>query len=289
MAKKYSISVTDSPDPLDLQTIREDGEGHNTAHTPPMDWLPLAAIMRDPQASIIAGVVGGSYWGWLYISRVWVKDPLRTRSYSLRLLKEVEREALKRGCGHAFIETQNYDSMLFYESIGYQVVKKTEESGSTRYAMQKELFDHKKEPPPREVEQPIEPARYLYVQGGESGYVECLPPMIIASEKDILELVGFCGENRTERLLVHAENLAADFYDLHTKLAGEILLKLSNYRVVLAAVIPQEKIGDGHFAEMVLETNRGNEFRVFNTRDEAVAWLLTERSFRANSLIDPNK
>jgi PadR family transcriptional regulator AphA len=97
--------------------------------------------------------------------------------------------------------------------------------------------------------------------------------MKIASEADALELIGFCGENDTDRLLVYAENLTADFYDLHTRLAGEILLKMSNYRIRLAAVIPTEKIGDGRFKEVVLETNRGGEFRVFNTRDEAIAWL----------------
>ncbi len=139
MAKKYSITLTENPDPLDLQIIREDMEGHHAAHSSPVDWLPLAAIMRNPKGEIIAGVIGGSYWGWLYIARVWVKDRLRRKSYSLRLLKEVEKEALHRGCGHSFVETQDFESMLFYENIGYLVSKKTEESGNTRYSMQKEL------------------------------------------------------------------------------------------------------------------------------------------------------
>jgi PadR family transcriptional regulator, regulatory protein AphA len=115
--------------------------------------------------------------------------------------------------------------------------------------------------------------RYHFIAGGADGFVECLPDMIIANEDDALELIGFCGENGTQRLLVHADNLPAEFYDLHTRLAGNILLKLSNYQIILAAVIPNEKIGTGHFYEMVLETNRGREFRVFNTRDEAVKWL----------------
>ncbi|MBN2257854.1 MAG: GNAT family N-acetyltransferase [Anaerolineaceae bacterium] len=144
MAKKYKIIVTNNPDPLVLQVIREDVEGLHAAHTPPADWLPLAVIMYDLKGSIIAGVVGGSYWGWLYFAQVWVKDPLRSRSYGLRLFKEAEKEALHRGCGHSFVETQSYESMLFYESIGYQVVKKTEESGTTRYAKQKELIQQKK-------------------------------------------------------------------------------------------------------------------------------------------------
>jgi hypothetical protein len=97
--------------------------------------------------------------------------------------------------------------------------------------------------------------------------------MLMASEDDALELIAFCGESGTQQLLVHAKNLPAEFFDLHSRLAGNILLKLSNYRIILAAVIPPEKVGTGRFSEMVLETNRGREFRVFNARDEAVKWL----------------
>jgi|WetSurSiteA1Bulk_404760.scaffolds.fasta_scaffold06944_4 hypothetical protein len=276
MAKKYTISVTDNPDPLDIQSIRQDDEGHNAAHTPPVDWLPLGIFMRDLQGNLIAGMVGGSYWGWLYIATLWVKDPLLSKIYGLRLLKETEKEGLRRECGHAFIETVEYDSMLFYESLDYIVTKKTEESGSTRYAMQKELFPQKKESPLVVMNPPAEPARYQFVANGGPGFVESLPAMKISTEADALELIGICGENETDRLLVHAENLTADFYDLHTRLAGEILLKMSIYKVRLAAVITAEEIGDGRFSEMVLETNRGNAFRVFNTRDEAVAWLAGE-------------
>lgn len=273
MAKKYTISITDNPDPLDLQFIRQDNDGHHAAHTPPVDWLPLGVFMRDMQGNLIAGAAGGSYWGWLYVATVWVKDPLRSKSYGLRLLKEAEKEGLRRECGHAFIETVDYDSMLFYESLDYFVVKKTEESGTTRYAMQKELFPQKKEAYRVDMSAPSEMARYVFIADLGPGFVECQPEMKIAGESDALELIGFCGENETDRLLVYAENLTADFYDLQTRVAGDILLKMSNYQIKLAAVISSEKIGNGKFHEMVLETNRGREFQVFSTRDEAVAWL----------------
>jgi PadR family transcriptional regulator AphA len=121
--------------------------------------------------------------------------------------------------------------------------------------------------------EPSDQDLYRFISGGPTGFVECLPGMLIASEDDALELVAYCGESGTQHLLVHAENLPAEFFDLHSRLAGNILLKLSNYRIILAAVIPTEKIGTGRFSEMVLETNRGREFRVFNNRDDAVKWL----------------
>lgn len=123
------------------------------------------------------------------------------------------------------------------------------------------------------MNQVLDQNRYHFIDSGSNGFVECLPDMLMASEDDALELVAFCGESGTQQLLVHAKNLPAEFFDLHSRLAGNILLKLSNYRIILAAVIPPEKVGTGRFSEMVTETNRGREFRVFNTRDEAVKWL----------------
>lgn len=139
MAKKYTINTTDTIDPLHLQIIREDLDGHHAADSPPVDWLPMEVVMRDMQGEIIAGVIGGSYWGWLYISKVWVKDRSRRKSYSLRLLKEAEKEALRRGCDRSYIETQDYESVMFYEEFGYLVMRKIEEVGFTRYSLQKEL------------------------------------------------------------------------------------------------------------------------------------------------------
>ncbi len=107
--------------------------------------------------------------------------------------------------------------------------------------------------------------------------VECLPDgQQLSSEDDALELVAACGENETPRLLLHAENLPADFYRLSTGLAGRLLLKFSNYRLRVAAVLPLELTRQGRFHEMVLETNRGNEFRVFQDREAAEQWLVRD-------------
>jgi PadR family transcriptional regulator, regulatory protein AphA len=111
----------------------------------------------------------------------------------------------------------------------------------------------------------------------EQSYLECIPGECrMESERDALDLVAICGENLTTRLMLHAENLSDDFYQLHTGLAGAILLKFVNYRIRVAAIIPLELINQGRFKDMVLETNRGNAFRVFQTREKAEQWLIGE-------------
>jgi PadR family transcriptional regulator, regulatory protein AphA len=105
-------------------------------------------------------------------------------------------------------------------------------------------------------------------------YIECTPDGgTIISEADALDLVAVCGEHRCHRLLIHASNLTPDFYNLRTGLAGNVLLKFSNYRIQAAAVIPTEIAEVGRFGEFVLETNRGQQFRVFHDRESAEAWL----------------
>jgi PadR family transcriptional regulator, regulatory protein AphA len=106
-------------------------------------------------------------------------------------------------------------------------------------------------------------------------YLECLPDeWQIRSEREALDLVAACGENLTQRLLIHSASLPEDFFQLSTGLAGEVLLKFSNYRIRAAAVIPNERVNQGRFYEMVLETNRGSQFRVYPSREQAEEWLV---------------
>lgn len=117
---------------------------------------------------------------------------------------------------------------------------------------------------------------YRLVEHPQNNYVECLPGSgLVASENDALDLVAACGEHLTPRLLIHAENLPEEFYNLRTGLAGSVLLKFSTYRIKVAAVIPMEKANPGRFGEMVLEANRSNRlFHVFAEREKAEAWLV---------------
>ena len=117
---------------------------------------------------------------------------------------------------------------------------------------------------------------YLLQSQNDMPFIELDPSQArLWSEQDALDWVGVCGEHGTQRLL-HAENLSEDFYNLKTGLAGAILLKFSNYWLKVAAVIPPEKSSQGRFGEMARETNRGQAFRIFSTREAAVDWLVRD-------------
>ena len=114
---------------------------------------------------------------------------------------------------------------------------------------------------------------YFIRNAGNLIYIEITDPsFVIDNEQDSLDLAALCGENFVGRLLINKENLPDKFFDLKTGLAGAVLQKFSTYRIKCAAIVPVEKI-KGRFREMVIETNRGNQFRVFTAKEEAEKWI----------------
>jgi Domain of unknown function (DUF4180) len=88
----------------------------------------------------------------------------------------------------------------------------------------------------------------------------------------VAALVG-CIEHGARGLLLDRAALPASFFDLSTGVAGELVQKLVNYGIHMAAVVPDLSAHSPRFQEFVREANKGRQFRFFATREEAVAWL----------------
>ncbi len=115
--------------------------------------------------------------------------------------------------------------------------------------------------------------QYRKVEQNGVQVVECLKDFCIKTERDALDVIGFCGETLSDRVLLYEHNLGPDFYDLKTGLAGMILLKFNNYRITAAAVLDPQVSKEGRFGEFTWETNRSREFRIFADRSAALDWL----------------
>lgn len=98
----------------------------------------------------------------------------------------------------------------------------------------------------------------------------------VSSQGDLLELIGFCGEVGTDRLLFPQGSLDEDFFDLSTGLAGELGLKLSTYRVKAAFVVDLAQVPSTKFQEWAGECNRGREIYFCDSEENAVEWLLAQ-------------
>lgn len=116
---------------------------------------------------------------------------------------------------------------------------------------------------------------YRVVEKSNKKYIECFSTETpIGTEQDALDLIAACGESNTNLLLLHAEAFAADFFKLKTGVAGMILQKFVNYHVRTAIILPGDLKITGKFKELLAESNKRNDFRVFNTALEAENWLL---------------
>lgn len=106
-------------------------------------------------------------------------------------------------------------------------------------------------------------------------YLELFPgKILIENEQDIVDVIGMCGMNQTNLLMLYDDNLTDEFFDLKTCVAGNILQKLATYRIKVAAILTPEKI-KGRFKEMVSEASLGSDFRVFYDKKSAEQWLMT--------------
>jgi hypothetical protein len=86
-------------------------------------------------------------------------------------------------------------------------------------------------------------------------------------------LVAGCVENSASSLLLDGGSLPDAFFDLATGFAGELLHGMSKYGLRLAAVVPDPTDHPLRFQEFLRETNRGEQFRFFPSRREALEWL----------------
>jgi len=101
----------------------------------------LCFVLRAPDQEVVGGVIGATYWDWLHIDLMWVKEEFRGRGYGHRLLTLAEDEARQRGAKNAYLDTFSFQALGFYERHGYQVFGQLEgfPAGHQRYFLTKQL------------------------------------------------------------------------------------------------------------------------------------------------------
>ena len=101
----------------------------------------LCYVLQSASGEIVGGVIGATYWNWLYINLMWVREDLRGQGYGQQLLTLAEDEARKRGAKHAYLDTFSFQAPEFYQKYGYQEFGRLEDfpPGHTRFFMTKAL------------------------------------------------------------------------------------------------------------------------------------------------------
>lgn len=129
-----------SQDEADAKVIREGLNEYNFRRVPE-DRHETLTLVAQRDGRMIGGLVGGTYWGWLYVELLWVDEAERGRGLGGQLLARAEEIARERGCRNAHLETHDFQSLDFYLRRGYEVFGQLDDlpEGHVKYFLRKRL------------------------------------------------------------------------------------------------------------------------------------------------------
>ena len=136
-----TLTIDEKLETAAVNQLHESLSNFNRKHAGHDQHKRLFVTMRNRCGKIIAGLMGGTYYGYLYVDILWVDEDQRRKGYGQRLLFAAEQEALQRGCRYAHLDTHGFQALSFYEKRGYEIVGELKDlpPGDSRYLLKKEL------------------------------------------------------------------------------------------------------------------------------------------------------
>ena len=130
-----------TPSEQEIAYVREALAQFNGARVGDDGHTPLNLVEYSADGRIIGGLLGGTYWGWMYIDILWVDEHHRLQGIGSKLLSEAETEAVRRGCHHVHLDTMSWQAPGFYKKHGYEVIGILPDipSGNQKYLLMKAL------------------------------------------------------------------------------------------------------------------------------------------------------
>lgn len=97
--------------------------------------------------------------------------------------------------------------------------------------------------------------------------------LLITSVDDAIDLLGNLAFDNCSSVILYERNFHPGFFRLHTKLAGDVLQKFSNYNFRLAIIGDFSKYRSNSLQDFIRECNRGNRVFFLSDIDEAIVRL----------------
>lgn len=137
----YTYALSDEASAHDRDAIERGLEAFNDRFIGSDNYKPLYVVMRDANGDIVGGIIGATYWKWLYVRIMWIREDCRKQGAGTRMMTLAETEALQRGCKNVHVDTFDFQALGFYNKLGYSVWGRLEDftPGYTRYFLKKQL------------------------------------------------------------------------------------------------------------------------------------------------------
>jgi len=97
--------------------------------------------------------------------------------------------------------------------------------------------------------------------------------ILINNLDDGLQIMVDCSVQEAYKAILYQENISADFFELKTKLAGDILQKYTQYDFDVAIVGDFSIYNSKSLNDFIYESNKGRKINFVATRDEAITRL----------------
>lgn len=83
--------------------------------------------------------------------------------------------------------------------------------------------------------------------------------VILRSTEDGLDLLGNLYYQGFDKIIIHEKNITPEFFDLKTKIAGEILQKFAQYQMPLIIVGDFSKYESKSLNDFIFESNKSQQ------------------------------
>jgi GNAT superfamily N-acetyltransferase len=114
-----TLHLTSDPSLHESAFIEDGLHRFNLLHAEPDQHTLLRIFAHNEQDELIGGLLGETFWRWLYVADLWIHEDYRHAGLGTKLMERAEAEAVRRGCRHAYLDTLDFQAPDFYPRLGY--------------------------------------------------------------------------------------------------------------------------------------------------------------------------
>jgi len=95
--------------------IRKGLLAFNAAAVGKSDYRPLTVTIRQ-RGKIVAGLTAEMFFGWMFVSLLWVSERHRGKGWGASLMQAAEAEARDRGMRNVYLDSFSFQAPAFLRS-----------------------------------------------------------------------------------------------------------------------------------------------------------------------------
>lgn len=94
--------------------------------------------------------------------------------------------------------------------------------------------------------------------------------ILLSSVEDALNLIGNFSYQGFDKVIIYEKNITPNFFDLKTKIAGDILQKFVQYRMSLIIIGDFSKYESKSLKDFIFESNKGKRINFLSSISEVI-------------------